>query len=138
MYSLVYNHPYEEDVLIGISTDIVKLQEAKQYYLELCPYVYPQDIHIDNVNHDRNIGIYGYCVFSHKEMFGQVAHILKYVAADEHSAIEQAKHLHTQGIRNDMESEWLYEKVAVDSFRLQNGEGVYISEIDYSWNKITN
>lgn len=133
MYSLVYNHPYEEDVLIGIFTDIAKLEQARQYYLQLYPSVYHENIHIFHVNHDENIGIYGYCVFSHKEMFGQVAHNLKYVAADEKSAVQQAKHLHTQ--ETDMESEWLYEKIAVNSSRFNNGEGVYISEINYSWNK---
>jgi hypothetical protein len=132
LFALVHEHMYEQSVLVGIFTTKERVQAASTEYD-------PEDsldLRILEVDHDPDLTSCGYCVFSHQEMFGQVCHIIEYVAKDPISAVKHAKRLHAKE-KTTMESEWLYEPVEIDTVRLKDGEATstytYIKEIEYSW-----
>ena len=130
MFALIHEHPYNESLLIGIFSSNERVQDVMSLYTE----AYSDDsidLHIVEIDSDTDLSIYGYCVFSHIERFGQVAHNIRYVARDPISAVQHAIRLHAD--EKGMESEWLYERVVIDKFRFNNGQCVYIDEIKYSW-----
>ena len=132
MFALIHAHMYKSNILVGIFTTIEQARRAMFDY-ELLAHndLDSRDLHILNVDCDTDLCTHGYCVFSHNEMFGQVAHNIEYIARDPMSAKNQAIRLHSE--ERDMESEWLYEPVAIGEIRERNGESCYIDEIEYSW-----
>ena len=130
-FALVDENPYEANVLVGIFTNKDKLDKAYVEYGQGSLHSFEVDSDVDNISNDKNTG---YCVFSHSEMFGQVAHNLRFVSSYATSAIQNAKRLHAAELINEKwESEWLYEVVTIDMVRFKNDEDVYINDVDYTW-----
>lgn len=128
LIALIDEHPYEANTLIGIFSDMLKLDKVKSQ----------SDSLLLSIDCDDDIDDVGYCLFSHSEMFGQVAHNIRYIASNIDSLINKARQLHADELNNEKwESEWVYEIIPINSHRLSNGDDIYIYDIDYTWkNKI--
>ena len=134
MFAVIQHQSYKANILVGI---FITQEQGRRAILEYERLGHndldSRELYILDVDCDTNLLTHGYCVFSHIEMFGDVAHNIKYIAKDSISAINHAIRLHAEEHdHHDMESEWLYEPVVIGEIREKNGECYYIDEIEHS------